>query len=113
VRGTAAPIVTESPDEPAGHVPIGGWSSAKARGEKPGIIATPAIPAPTISVWRRVQWRFANSVILYLPSEPAVDRRFPVLSEKEDFPGRAIASGAHSTLRGNHRICTSAESTRQ
>jgi hypothetical protein len=64
----------------------------------------PAIPAPTISVWRRVQWRFANSDILYLPSEPAVDRRFPVLSEKEDFPGRAIVSWAHSTLRGNHRI---------
>ena len=31
MRGTVMPMKTEEPDEPAGQVPIGGMSSAKAK----------------------------------------------------------------------------------
>src|SRR5665213_166607 len=48
-------MVTDEPCEPAGQVPIGGWSAAEAGTimVKPGIIAPPARPAPACSRLRR------------------------------------------------------------
>ncbi|MDI1287316.1 MAG: hypothetical protein PSV46_23220 [Reyranella sp.] len=55
---------TELPDDPAGHVPIGGSSAAQALGKKEADVM-PAdekalIPAPATAAWRRKLRREAN-----------------------------------------------------
>src|SRR6185312_14303985 len=62
-------MLTVSPDEPAGQVPIGGWSAAKAIRGSNVAPANPAVPASTARRLRR------KSLKLFMSSSQAVDRR--------------------------------------
>ena len=60
------PMKTELPDEPAGQVPIGGWSAAKARAENPIGSAKPAGDAEARAHERAaggIEERFVSFVI--------------------------------------------------
>src|SRR6185312_4479844 len=62
-------MFTVSPDEPAGQVPIGGWSSANAMR---GSIAAPARPADPANTARRLR---RKSCEMLISSSQAVDRQ--------------------------------------